>query len=74
MGGRAAASAKRYGQAPAVQDGPAFAGYRIAVESLAGLRALFTRNGIACQDLADRLVVGPELACGNLIEFVEAAA
>lgn len=70
----AQAYAERYGHAPAAQDGPAFAGYRIAVESLARLRALLADNGVEFQDHPDRLVVGPQFACGNLVEFVEADA
>ena len=38
------------------------------------LRDLLAENGVEFQDHPDRLVVGPQFACGNLIEFVAANA
>jgi len=65
------AFAERYGITPAQGADARFAGYRVAVRSLADLRGLLARNQVAHEDAGKRILVGPDAACGNLIEFVE---
>lgn len=65
------AFAERYGVASPAKTGPGYVGYRIAVDALPHLRTLLSTNNVACQDHGDRIVIGPQWACGNLIEFVE---
>jgi len=65
---------ERYGFAPEPGTDARFAGYRVAVRSLAGLHVLLDANQVAHQNTPDRILVGPEAACGNLIEFVELGA
>lgn len=63
--------ATRYDHAVQAEASPAFVGYRIGVDAITHLRELLAANGVPCQDHGDRIVVGPQFACGNLIEFVE---
>jgi len=64
--------AARFGQLPQGWDGSGlgYAGYRIGVADLAALRACLQGNGVPCAGEADRVVVGPGHACGNVVEFV----
>lgn len=62
---------QRYGFAPEPGADARFAGYRVAVRSLAKLHALLDGNQVAHQNAHDRILVGPDAACGNLLEFVE---
>src|SRR5690606_15290244 len=65
------AFAERHGITPAQGADARFAGYRVAVRSLANLRELLARNQVAYEDAGERILVGPDAACGNLVEFVE---
>jgi hypothetical protein len=63
----------RFGLAPpaAPQGAPRYAGMRIGTEKLDALRHCLAEGKVPAHDHGDRIVVGPEAACGNVIEFVE---
>lgn len=63
----------RFGLAPpaAPQGAPRYAGMRIGMEKLDALRHCLADGKVPAHDHGDRVVVGPDAACGNVIEFVE---
>ena len=61
----------RFGTAPPnVVRGPRLAALRFFARDLAAAAATLQANGIAAATRADRIVVGPDTACGATLVFV----
>jgi hypothetical protein len=70
-----AAFEARYGlppRAPAERGLMSYAGMRVGVADMSALKQCLGDNGVDYDDHSGRVVVGPEQACGNVIEFAAA--